>query len=146
MRSDIRTLVEQVLGKGYLMSLATVDEGGVWVADVIYVFDDDFNVYWMSKPYRRHSLALEKNQKIAGTITVSGPREYNLGIQFQGKGEKIEGKRRDLAIKHLSKRGKPIPGEEDDVLLGSFWYKLKPTSIELIHEELFGFDKQKLIL
>lgn len=144
MENDIKKLIKEVLEKGYLMSLATVDDEGVWVADVIYIFDDDFNIHWMSKPNRRHSLAIEKNPKVAGTITVSGQGEDNMGIQFEGLAEKIEGQRYDLAVKHFFKRKKPMPKEKDNVLLGSLWYVLKPTKIELICEKLFGFEKQKL--
>ena len=54
MERDIKRLIKEVLEKGYLMSLGTVDEGGVWVSDVIYVFDDEFNLYWISDPDTRH--------------------------------------------------------------------------------------------
>ncbi len=142
MDHDIKSLIKQVLEKGYLMSLGTQDEGGVWVCDVIYIFDEDLNIYWMSKPDRRHSEALFKNPQVAGTITVSGQGENNLGIQFEGLAEKIEGARFDLAKKHYAKRKKPEPKESEDILRGSSWYTLKPKKIELIHEELFGFNKQ----
>ena len=68
MEHDIKKLIKEVLEKGYLMSLGTVDEGGVWVCDVIYIFDDDLNIYWMSKDFRRHSKAILINPGIAGTI------------------------------------------------------------------------------
>lgn len=58
---DTRKKVLEILEKGYLMSLATVDEGGVWVADVIYVYDDAFTLYWMSSLEVRHSQALFQN-------------------------------------------------------------------------------------
>ncbi len=128
------------------MSLATVDDEGVWVADVVYVYDDDFNIFWMSDPDTRHSKALHNNPHIAGTITISGQGENNLGIQFKGQAEKIEGSRYDLTIKHFSKRKKPVPKETDDVLEGDSWYILRPEIIELICEKEFGFEKQKLNL
>ena len=84
---NLKRLIHEVLAKGYLMSLATQDAGGVWVADVIYVFDDDLTLYWMSDPAVRHSQALLANPQMAGTITVSGPGENNLGIQFEGVGK-----------------------------------------------------------
>lgn len=84
MGNNIKNLVQEVLEKGYLMSLGTIDDGGVWVADVLYVFDDNFNLYWMSNPDVRHSKAILKNQKVAGSITVNLPKENNLGIQFEG--------------------------------------------------------------
>ena len=143
---DTKELIKEVLGKGYLMSLGTHDNGGVWVADVIYVYDDNLNIYWMSDPEARHSKAIELTSAAAGTITISGPGEDNLGIQFKGVAEKIEGPRWDLAKKHYAKRQKPEPKEGDDVLGGDSWYVLKPKIFELINEKHFGFEKQKLEL
>lgn len=129
------------------MSLATLDDGGLWVADLVYVFDEDFNIYWMSDPEVRHSKAISKNTQVAGTITISNKsKEPNLGIQFFGKAEKIEGARHDLAIKHLIKRGYPEPEESDDVLQGDSWYVLHPTKIDLIDEENYGYEKKSLDL
>ncbi len=144
--NNIKELIREVLDKGYLMSLGTADDGGVWVADVIYIHDDELHIYWMSDPDVRHSQALLKNNKVAGTITVSGADEHNTGIQFEGYAEKIEGLRFDLTKKHFIKRNKPEPKESDDVLQGDSWYVLKPEKIELIYEKLFGFEKQKLEL
>jgi uncharacterized protein YhbP (UPF0306 family) len=144
---DIRTLVRAVLEKGHLMSLGIVDGGGPWVADVIYVFDDEFNLYWMSDPDARHSQALLDSPSVAGTITVSNAKqEPNLGIQFAGIARKLEGSRSDLALKHFAKRGKPAPQEDADVLQGDAWYELVPKKIELIDEEHFGFEKRQLVL
>lgn len=145
-RNDIKTLIQEVLSKGYLMSLATSDNGGLWVCDMIYIHDDNLNIYWMSDPQARHSQAIHKNASVAGTITASSQGEDNLGIQFEGVAEKIEGKRHDLALKHYKKRNKPKPKETDDVLQGDSWYVIKPKSIDLICERLFGFKKQKLEL
>lgn len=44
-KNKIKNLIKEVLDQGYLMSLATVDDGGVWVSDVIYIYDDNFNIY-----------------------------------------------------------------------------------------------------
>ncbi|HXK35449.1 MAG TPA: pyridoxamine 5'-phosphate oxidase family protein [Candidatus Paceibacterota bacterium] len=146
MEIDIKSLIKEVLEEGYLMSLATVDDSGVWVSDVIYVFDDEFNIYWMSDSEVRHSQAILKNPQVAGTITVSGLGENNLGLQFSGQAEKINGPRFNLAKKHYLKRNKPEPKEGDDVLQGDSWYILRPKLIELINEKLFGFEKRKLEL
>lgn len=146
MEHNVKELVKEVLEKGYLMSLGTVDDGGIWVCDVIYIYDDDLNIYWMSDPDVRHSKAIIKNPNIAGTITVNSPKEDNLGIQFSGVAEKIEGARHDLARKHFTKRKKPAPKEADDILEGDSWYHVKPTKIELIYEKFFGFKKQIIVI
>ena len=45
---DLKKLVREVLEKGYLMSLGICDSGGVWVSDVIYVHNDNFEIFWIS--------------------------------------------------------------------------------------------------
>lgn len=144
---DIQKRILEILERGHLLSLATVDKGGVWVADVIYIYDDALTLYWMSSPDVRHSRALLRNPQAAGTITISNRGgEKNLGIQLSGRAEKIDGTRYDLAKKHFLKRGHPEPKETDDVLDGDSWYKITPTKIELIDEEQFGFEKRTLEL
>lgn len=142
-KDAVKKLILEVLDKGYLMSLATIDAGGVWASDVIYVYDDELNIYWMSDPDVRHSQAIINNRQVAGSITVSDRGEDNLGIQFAGIAEKIDETRHDLATKHYKKRNKPTPKETDDILQGDSWYLLRPKKIELICERLFGFEKQK---
>ena len=144
---DVKARVIEILDKTHLMSLATIDDGGVWVSDVIFIYDDNLNIYWMSYPDVRHSQAILKNSRVAGTITNTTKfGEKNLGIQFSGIAEKIDGQRYDLAVKHLTKRNNPRPEENDDVLQGDSWYVLTPTKIELIDEENFGFEKKSLEL
>jgi uncharacterized protein YhbP (UPF0306 family) len=144
---DIKAKILEVLSKGHLMSLATLDDGGLWVADVVFIYDEDFNIYWMSDPEVRHSQAVVKNGQAAATITISNKsKEPNLGIQFSGRVEKIEGTRYDLAKKHLTKRGYPEPKETDDVLQGDSWYVLHPVKIDLIDEENYGWEKKGLEL
>ena len=140
---DIKARVLEVLEKTHLMSLATVDDGGAWVSDVIFIYDDDLNIYWMSDPDVRHSKAILKNRKVAGTITeTTRSKTPNFGIQFSGIAEKIDKARYDLACKHYEKRGKAKPKENEDILDGDSWYKLIPTKIELIDEENFGFESK----
>lgn len=143
---DIKPLILEVLDQGYLMSLGTLVDDNVWVSDVICIHDDDLNIYWMSDPDARHSKAIEAHPQVAGTITVSGQGEDNLGIQFSGVAEKINGARYDLALKHFAKRKKAEPKQSDDVLQGDSWYMLKLTKIELIHEKYFGFEKRVMEL
>lgn len=122
------------------MSLGTVDDGGVWVADVIYVHDDSFNLYWLSQEDTRHSKAIAKNSKVGATITLERAFE---GLQIEGKAKKVTGALMKLARKHWKKSGKKPPKSESEILdPGESWYRLTPTKIELINEPLFGFEKK----
>lgn len=142
---DLKARVVEVLKNAHLMSLATVDSTGPWVADVIFVFDDDVNIYWMSDPDCRHSKALLRDARVAGSITVSDKsKQPNLGIQFEGRAEKLDGSRYDLGVLHYAKRGRVAPSEDEDVLQGDSWYILKPLKIRLIDEEHFGYETQEV--
>ena len=148
--SDIRPLIQEVLEKGYLMTLATHDESGVWACDVIYIFDDDFKLYWISDPKARHSKAIEENPAVAGTITVSGQGDDNLGIQFSGTVQRLKGPNLRLMLQHFKKRKKVVlPKSVKDAITfleGDMWYECRLTHIELIYEKLFGFEKRKIHL
>jgi len=144
---NIKNRIIEVLKTTHLMSLATNDENGPWVADVVFIHDKDLNIYWMSDPNTRHSKAISLNKKSAGTITYSTKsKELNFGIQFEGISEKLEGVQINLLTKHLAKRGhsKPKLLQASEILDGDSWYKLTPTKIYLIDEKNFGFNRQEL--
>ncbi len=144
MTIDLRARVLEVLEKGYLMSLGSVDEGGVWVCDLLYVFDDTLKIYWTSSPRVRHSVAIEANSKVAGTITSNSPKEDNFGIQFEGIARKLDDLRPDLLVKMFLKRKKIVPADIAEAMKGRSWYELTPTKIELIDEKNFGYKKQNI--
>lgn len=144
---DIRSLIHQVLDQAYLMSLATVDESGPWVSDLVFVADDDLTIYWLSQPNTRHSQAILKNSQVAASITVSNNQgEDNIAIQLSGIAAKIDGNITPVALKHLAKRNKAATNPDDVFLPGQSWYCLKPTKIDLIYEPLYGYTKKTLNL
>lgn len=148
MPADIKKLIMSVLDQGYLMTLATSDENGVWASDVIFVHDGTLGIYWLSETGTRHSKAIMRNPRVAGTITLSNSKgEENKGIQFEGNAEKIEDDVLEIAVKHRAKRGKQAPSRVGEILgEGESWYRITPTKIELIYEPLYGFKKQVLEL
>jgi len=142
-KDEIKNLAIKVLEDGYLMSLGTVDDGGVWVADVIYIYDENLNLYWLSFPRARHSKAIESNKKVACTITTSWETGQERALQIEGVAEKVEGPLFEYEKKLASKRGMQIPEVAGKVLEdGHSWYVLRPTKVELIHNEPFGYKKQ----
>ena len=144
---NISELVREILENGHLMSLATVDDGGPWVSDVIYVHREPLEIFWMSDSNTRHSQAIHKDARVAATITIGdGKGGTNIGLQVSGIAEKVEGDILEIAAKHRAKRGKPTPKKEGEVLEGNeSWYVLRPTKIELIYEPHFGFEKKKIL-
>lgn len=146
-QEEIKRRVLDILKKGHLISLATIDDGGPWVSDLVYVYDDEFNVYWMSDERFRHSRAILTNPQVAGTITISNKsKEPNECIQIAGRGLKIDGEVFELAVKDCKKRkhDAPKPGEKT-IAEGWSWYKFTPTIIDLIYEPILGRDKAALV-
>ncbi len=143
----LKELARKVLEDGYLMSLGTADEGGVWVADVIYVHDEQFNLYWVSMPGTRHSRAIEGNNRVACAVTASQEVGKERALQISGVAEKVDGPLFELEKKHRTKRRMQTPTRPGEILEdGEVWYVLKPTKVELMHSEPFGYEKKSIPL
>lgn len=129
------------------MSLGIVDEDGPWVADVIYIYDEAFNIYWMSQPTRRHSQAIDGGkQDVAATITVTqGPDQSDEGLQISGKAQRVSSPSTDLLKMWMKKKKRPWTSALGAVMTNHVWYKIVPDRIELIHEVAFGRDRQKVL-
>ena len=141
---NLKEQIIEVLQQGHVLSLGTLDNQGVWVADVIYVHDNELNIYWMSYESTRHSKAIKINQKVAGTITVR-EKEDDLGLQIEGRAHATQSTR-ELLDKYQQKRNRPSSKNEEEILNGRKWYCLKPTLIQLLNKKEFGYEKKTLQL
>jgi uncharacterized protein YhbP (UPF0306 family) len=147
MDNKLKELALQVLNKAHVMSLATVNEAGPWVSDVIYVFDDEFNLYWISDIDKQHSISIHNDPRVSASITARDGADgsFEEALQIQGIAERIEGTLPHMAALHRKKRNKDelLPGED---IIGNdeSWYCLRPTRIEIIYGELFGWKRQTL--
>lgn len=147
MKVELHELTKTVLERGYLMSLGIVDDDGPWVADVIYIFDDDFNLYWMSTTHRRHSKAIDGgHNRVAAAIAVTqGPEMPDEGLQISGVAQRLDKPSLELLKSWMKKKKEPVKTAIGAVLTGHVWYKLTPDRIELIYQEKFGYDRQRVL-
>lgn len=134
---DDKALIRDILKRGELLSLGVMDEGGVWVCDVISVADDAMNLYWISKKDTRHSLAVKVNHRVAATISL---HNEPAGIQIQGSAELIEPLPQIIKEIVTKQRREASTTLEE----GYGLYRLHPERIELIHIPLYGFQKKKI--
>lgn len=139
---NIKKLVDEVLTKGTLMSLATVDDGGLWVSDLLYVHDNAFNLYWISRIATRHSKAIVKHPEVAASVTVNIAKEPDAGVQIEGTAHKVT-ESVDEIVKLYQKK---LDREEGALNSLHAWYRLTPTKIDLIYESLWGHEKKTLTL
>lgn len=146
-QTEVRQHVLDILNKTHLMSLAVVDDGGPWVCDVIFIYDEGPTLYWLSEIRMRHSKAILKDSRVAATITTNTKSGVpNEGLQISGAAEKIEGEQVELGIKHWNKRGRPLPADNKFLDEARSWYKFTPNKIELIYEPVLGYGKAQLEL
>jgi len=144
---DVRKLALDVLTHSRLMSLAIYDHGGLWVSDLQFVVDDDFNIYWASDESARHSVAIKNSPHVAGSVHFNiRDRNENFGLQFTGKATNLS---EAFPLTDLY-FGKYSYESEDKTRRffrpGMSWYKLKPDHMELIYAPEFGFEKQQVSL
>lgn len=74
------------------MSLATSNNNKPWVCEVHYAYDDQLNLYFRSKPSRRHSQEIATNPHVAGSIVIQHKLgEKPRGVYFEGIAELLTG-------------------------------------------------------
>ncbi|MEM1446947.1 MAG: pyridoxamine 5'-phosphate oxidase family protein [Planctomycetota bacterium] len=73
-------------------TLATVDtDGGPCAANVQYVHDTDFRLFWVSSPESMHSVNLQHEPRVAITVYAHDDRAENIhGLQMRGVAGVVE--------------------------------------------------------
>lgn len=144
--NDIKNLVLEVLEDGFIMNLGTNDANGSWVASLVYVFDDQLNLYWVSVPTSQHSQAIDKNPQVACTILADYTTDKERALQIAGTAIALPEASLEREQALQKKRSMAIPTKAGEMLTNGYqWYKLTPTRIELIHNELFGYERKRLL-
>lgn len=91
MIADVEKAIREYLPEVVHMSLATSHENKPWVCEVHFVYDNDLNLYFISKPHRRHSQEIETNPNVAGNIVKQhGVGEKPRGVYFEGTAELLD--------------------------------------------------------
>lgn len=141
MENEVRDLSRKILDKGSFISLATHDDGGVWVSGLLYVLDSEYNIYWKSDDAVRHSQAILNNPNVAGTVIITAkPGETSEAVQIAGTAERITEVPEEVRRNYLVKRNKT--SESDTTHPDTTWYKLIPQKVRLSYSPRFGYDKQ----
>lgn len=94
MDENEKQILNDYLSSQKLMSLATSDgKGNLWSANVYFVHDEKFNIYFMSAPDSLHSQFISVNKRVSFTICDSHQDEISgkIGLQASGICEHIGG-------------------------------------------------------
>ena len=89
--AQVEQTIREYLQTVLHMSLATSAGNKPWVCEVHFVYDDDLNLYFRSKPSRRHSKEIAANPNVAGNIVEQHAIDQApLGVYFEGTAAVLE--------------------------------------------------------
>lgn len=88
---DVEGAIRKYLPQIIHMSLGTCRDNKPWLCEVHFAYDDALNMYFFSKPSRRHSQEIAANPHVAGNmVTQHKVGEKPRGIYFEGKAELLK--------------------------------------------------------
>ena len=145
---EIKQLITDYLKEARLMQVATSQDNQPWACTVYFAFDEDLNLYWISKTDRRHSKEIRNNEKVAGTIVFPHtPGDDVQGIQFQGIAKELTDKKEAIiGMKYYAERYGVKPERVNTILDGSdghTCYKIMPDLYVLFDEVNFPDDPRQ---
>ncbi len=141
MAKNLKKLIGDYLTEAKMMCLATSKGNKPWTCTLWYVHDNNWNLYFISRKNRRHSLELKENQNVAGVIVkphLKGSGEKVAGIQFEGTAKECNLLELAKALALYLKKY-PIAEKIPLKLLQNIstpftFYIIKPSSIVLFDE------------
>ncbi len=87
---DIEKTIRSYLPQVVHLSLSTSRDNKPWTCEVHFVFDDQLNLYFSSKPSRRHSQEIADNTFVSGTIVTQHFLKQKVrGVYFEGKAQRL---------------------------------------------------------
>lgn len=137
----------QYLKSHNFMTIATAD-GKPWVANVYYVVDDGFNLYFLSEPASKHGRDLAKNPSVSCSIADSNQKvtDKKIGVQLQGSAKIVNALAKIKWMLHIWNKINPgfeslinLKNIQNKVIKGKV-YRVKPALIKFFNEELYGSE------
>ena len=109
-----------------------------WSAPVYYLFDEDFNLYFVSNPKTKHCQNISKNPKVSVVIADPNqdPKGNKVGFQARGVAKKVtSASELKVIINSWNKRGfVPITYKLFMKVWKSRFYKIKLTDVQVFDE------------
>lgn len=88
---NIEQIIRDYIPNVIHMSLATCADGRPWICEVHFAYDEELNIYFRSKPSRRHSQEIATNPRVAGNIVEQhGKNDEPRGVYFEGRAEVLQ--------------------------------------------------------
>lgn len=88
---DPTPLVRDIIHNNQYMTLATTNEDGTaWASPVVYVYDEAYNLYFISRYNTRHVQNIERTHRLAVAIFDSHqPGSGGMGVQIEAEAREV---------------------------------------------------------
>lgn len=134
----IETIIRKYIKDVVHMSIATSQDNKPWISEVHFAYDVELNLYFISRPSRRHSLEVAENSQIAGNIINQHAKgEKVQGVYYEGVIEMLE----DVTEQHPAFVSYNQRFDNDAAILaeqteedGHRWYKITVNKFYLFDE------------
>lgn len=85
--ANLRNLVKKCMDSTQYCSLATTSRTGVSVCPVVFSYDSDFDLYFVSSPKSEHMKNILKDSRVAVAVyrTYQKLKSEKIGMQLKGK-------------------------------------------------------------
>lgn len=135
---DVEKVVREYLPDVIHMSLGTCVDNKPWVCELHFAYDNDLNLYFITRSNSRHGKEIAKNPKVAGNIVTQHKKdEAARGVYFEGKAELLEDvTESDVAFKSYTSRSSWPKRVEEVAQEGYAFYKISV-------ENYFVFDNRE---
>ncbi|MEM9415660.1 MAG: pyridoxamine 5'-phosphate oxidase family protein [Planctomycetota bacterium] len=148
--ADIYPHISAFLIAHRTLSLATADSDGVpHAANVQYVSDDAWNLYWVSNPESAHSQHLVARPGAAVTVYAhtDAPDQIH-GLQMQGKAAAMQNEKAIALVRKLYEATYPFTAKPPyrDAIDKQTFYRFRPTWVRWIDNRRgFGWSYEKTL-
>lgn len=146
---DLRKLIKEYMAEMHVMQLATSVDNKPWVCNLHFYADDDFNIYWISTPARRHSEDIKQNPNVAAVMKIheDTPDEpYVIGLSAEGKASVLDTEEvKTIGAQYINALGKDS-AMLADIISGKNphkFYRLKVTNLVLFDTKIFPADPRQ---
>ena len=152
-KDKLKNFIDDYLSMNKRMSLATSKENVPWAATVMYTYDDDLNIYFLSEVGTRKVKNLLENPKVAATINeITGGIGKVRGIQLEGECQMVSrleaarGYALFLKKYFWLKDFIPSPKQMFSGAIKNRLFKITPKKVYYLDDERFGPGGRKELI
>lgn len=140
MKNSLNELARKIIFENQYMKIASSDEqGNAWASPVAYVYDEDFNFYWVSVPESLHQKNIKNKPEVSLAVFDSHqPWGEGVGVQMKATVSEVPLKDIPRVTKLYFSRKYPYGNASGafgkglrDLLKGKIYkfYKATPTKV-----------------